>query len=54
MTIQITRSPIVYISQEQMEDLRREYNAMTRYMVDPPSFEVWAEKRAIKSAGERP
>lgn len=51
--IKIIKPNDTYLTQAELERLRREYDQVCMYQVDPPSFEVWVEQRAQAKEAER-
>lgn len=45
MAIKIIPERDIHLTQAEHERLRREYQQLCTYMVDPPSFEVWVRQR---------
>lgn len=45
MGIKIIDEPDIYLTREEHERARREYEKCCSMMVDPPSFETWVRRR---------
>lgn len=45
MAIKIIPDEDIYLTQSEAEDLRKEYDAISRMMAYPPSFDAWVIQR---------
>lgn len=48
MSIRLINPDPVYTDAETLARLRQEYDRLTSYMVEPPSFESWARSQLNK------